>query len=39
MVTVLPTPRGVKGVTVDRATGARVINLDYVDITRRTAGP
>ena len=31
-VTVLPTPRGVKGVTVDRDTGARIVNLDYVDI-------
>jgi site-specific DNA recombinase len=31
-VTVLPTPRGVKGVTVDRETGERVINPDYVDI-------
>ena len=32
-VTVLPTPRGVKGVTVDRETDERVVNLDYVRIT------
>jgi DNA invertase Pin-like site-specific DNA recombinase len=32
-VTVLPTPRGVKGVRRDRDTGAHVVNLDYVDIT------
>lgn len=31
-VTVLPTPRGVKGVTRDRETGARIVNLDYVNI-------
>lgn len=31
-VTVKPTPRGVKGVTVDRDSGARLVNLDYVDI-------
>jgi len=31
-VTVLPTPRGVKGVTRNRDTGAQVVNLDYVRI-------
>jgi site-specific DNA recombinase len=36
-VTVLPTPRGVKGVSIDRATGVRIINPDYIDITRREA--
>ena len=30
-VTVLPPPRGVKGVTIDRDTEARIINPDYVD--------
>jgi len=34
-VTVHPTPRGVRGVTVDRDTGARVVNLDYVKIEPR----
>jgi hypothetical protein len=32
-VTVLPVPRGVRGVTRDRDTGAQVVNLDYVAIT------
>jgi site-specific DNA recombinase len=36
-VTVLPTPRGVKGVSIDRATGVRIINPDYIDI--RKAAP
>ena len=36
-VTVLPTPRGVKGVTTDRATGTRIINPEYIDITPRKA--
>lgn len=31
-VTVLPTPRGVKGVVRDRETGQRVLNLNYVSI-------
>ena len=31
-VTVLPTPRGTKGVTVDRATGIRIVNPKYVRI-------
>jgi hypothetical protein len=31
-VTVLPTPRGVKGVSIDRATGMRIINPEYVRI-------
>jgi site-specific DNA recombinase len=31
-VTVLPTPRGTKGVTVDRATGTRTINPEFVRI-------
>jgi DNA invertase Pin-like site-specific DNA recombinase len=34
-VTVLPTPRGVRGVRIDRDTGARVVNLDYVKIAPR----
>ena len=34
-VTVLPTPRGVRGVTIDRDTSARVVNLDYVKIEPR----
>ena len=36
-VTVLPTPQGVKGVSIDRATGERIINPDYIDITPRKA--
>jgi site-specific DNA recombinase len=35
-VTVLPTPRGVKGVRIDRATGKRHINPEYVRIERKT---
>lgn len=31
-VNVLPTPPGVRGISVSRETGARVVNLDYVDI-------
>jgi site-specific DNA recombinase len=31
-VTVLPTPRGVKGVTIDRDTGVRIINPQFVRI-------
>jgi site-specific DNA recombinase len=36
-VTVRPTARGVKGVTIDRETGLRIINPDYVDIKPRKA--
>jgi DNA invertase Pin-like site-specific DNA recombinase len=32
VVVVKPTPPGVKGVTIDRETGARFINTDYIDI-------
>ena len=31
-VTVLPTPRGVKGVSVDRDTGMRIIDPEYIRI-------
>jgi site-specific DNA recombinase len=31
-VTVKPTPRGIKGVFVDRGTGRRIINTDYVNV-------
>ena len=30
-VTVLPTPRGVRGVAIDRGSGVRIINPDYID--------
>ena len=34
-VTVLPVPRGQRGVLVDPATGERIINVDFIEITPR----